>query len=164
MLLRPRRRPRRLRRRLLRRGDDGALTHAARGFGPRHRLTPPFPSRDAPPAAREEADNAQVEPPQQAGPSLRVEQDPALRAALQQSIRVGDALLKQEASELAKVASLAGELLDRETKTPAPPLACGAERDACASCYGANPDAPLVCRPQVDAFVRCVSKALEASM
>ena len=92
------------------------------------------------------------------------EVDARVRQALQQSVRVGDALLKQEALELDRIAALARELLDKESRTPSPPFSCGAERDACSACYSQNAAQPLACRAQVDAFARCVTGALEATL
>ena len=92
------------------------------------------------------------------------EVDARVRHALRQSVRVGDALLKQEATELERIAALARELLDKESRTPSPPFSCGAERDACSACYGQNAAQPLACRAQVDAFARCVTGALEATL
>jgi hypothetical protein len=92
------------------------------------------------------------------------EVDARVRQALRQSVRVGDALLKQEAAELERIAALARELLDKESRTPSPPFSCGAERDACSACYVQNAAQPLACRAQVDAFARCVTGALEATL
>ena len=92
------------------------------------------------------------------------EVDARVRQALQQSVRVGDALLQQEALELDRIAALARELLDKESRTPSPPFSCGAERDACSACYSQNAAQPLACRAQVDAFARCVTGALEATL
>ncbi len=92
------------------------------------------------------------------------EVDARVRQALRQSVRVGDALLKQEAAELERIAALARELLDKESRTPSPPFSCSAERDACSACYGQNAAQPLACRAQVDAFARCVTGALEATL
>lgn len=96
------------------------------------------------------------------GDSLEV--DARVREALQHSVRVGDALLKHESAELDRIAALARELLDKESRTPSPPFSCGAERDACSACYGENATQPLACREQVDAFARCVTGALEATL
>ena len=95
-------------------------------------------------------------------PDVRLESDALVQQALQQSLRVGDALLKQEAAEMERIARLAQELLDKQASTPTPQLACGAERAACSACYEQHAGQPLACAPQVDAFARCVSGALQS--
>jgi hypothetical protein len=76
-------------------------------------------------------------------------------------MRLGDALLKQEDEEMQRIASLAQQLLDAESNTPAPPLACTAERAACSACYEQNAAQPLSCKAQVEAFARCADNALK---
>ena len=118
------------------------------------------PCREPPRSAakRAEAGNAQSFP----GDGSEV--DARVRQALRQSVRVGGTLLKHEAAELERIAALARELLDKESRTPSPPFSCSAERDACSACYGQNAEQPLACRAQVDAFARCVTGALEATL
>ena len=95
---------------------------------------------------------------------VRTESDALVQQALQQSMRVGASLLKQEAAEMERITRLSQELLDRESKVPSPPLSCTAERAACSACYSQNASQPLACGPQVDAFARCVSSALESAL
>lgn len=85
---------------------------------------------------------------------------PALRSSLLAQARVGELLLKHEEAELHRVTEASQELLAREEDAVAiAPLPCGAEAEACRSCYAACSGEPLACAEHVRAFVQCAERA-----
>lgn len=87
---------------------------------------------------------------------------PDAEEALREARRVGDALLKHEAKEIALIDSYAEEL-EKEEKDPysgARELPCGAEAGKVRACYSANAADASACRDAVDEYKKCGRVAL----
>jgi hypothetical protein len=84
----------------------------------------------------------------------------ALHAALRETAQVSELLRKREEEELRAINEVSLELLNRETKTSPPPLACAADAEACRACYEAHAGQPLACSSAVAAFAACSQRAL----
>lgn len=87
---------------------------------------------------------------------------PDAEEALREARRVGDALLKHEAKEIALIDTYAKEL-EKEEKDPfsgARELPCGEEAGKVRACYSANAADASACRDAVDDYKKCGRVAL----